>query len=176
MSVADLEPISYPSLSIRRGGGRWRTYRLALIARWRAGELDRQLAAGASPAATALLAIRAGQLTGRRLRERVAAGLTRAVRDAERGACGFSAAARPDRHEVIAARTVLATLDRRLRGAEPVTAQGVALLELLLTDGTSPLYAPNEPGALGSRLRAAAAALDASARREPVRAGQEALG
>ncbi|MBV8998793.1 MAG: hypothetical protein JO304_07020 [Solirubrobacterales bacterium] len=66
-------------------------------------------------------------------------------------------------------------MDRRLRGAEPVTAQGVALLESLLTDGTSPLYVPTEPGALGSRLRAAAAALEPTTRHDPVRAGQETL-
>jgi hypothetical protein len=176
MSVADFESVSYPRLSRRRGGGPWLRLRLWLIAGWRAGELDRELAAGANPAAGALLAIRAERLTSRRVRERVAAGLTRAVRDARAGTCGFSAAVRPHRHEVIAARTVLATLDRRLRGAEPVSAQGVALLEALLTDGTSALYLPIEPGALGSQLRAAAAALDPSAPHDPVRAGQKTLG
>jgi hypothetical protein len=105
----------------------------------------------------------------------VAAGLTRAVRDAEAGTSGFSAAVRPYRREVIAARTVLATLDRRLRGVEPVSAQGVALLESLLIDGTSPLYVHIEPGALGSRLRAAAAALEPAEPIGPVRAAQEIL-
>ena len=175
MSVVDLEPVSYPPLSLGRPRGRWRRVRLGLIARWRAWELDGQLAAGASPASSGLLAMRAERLTSRCFRERVAGGLTRTVRDAEAGALSFSAAARPHRSEVIAARTVLATLDRRLRGAEPVTAQGVALLESLLTDGTSPLYVPTEPGALGSRLRAAAAALEPTTRHDPVRAGQETL-
>lgn len=109
-------------------------------------------------------------------RARVAAGLARAVRDAEAGTRGFSAAVRPDRREVIGARTVLATLDRRLRATEPVSARGVALLELLLTDGTSSLYRPAEPGALGSELRAAAAALEPPARHRSARAGQEAPG
>lgn len=176
MSVADLQPISYPPLTVRRGGGWWRRVHLVLIAAWRAGELDRQLAAGASPAATALLATRSQRLTSRRLRERVAAGLTRAVRDAEATTHGFSAAIRPDPREVMAARTVLATLDRRLRAPEPVSAQGVALLESLLTDGTSPLYGPSEPGALGSRLRAAAAALEPPTRHDSIRVGRETLG
>jgi len=61
---------------------------------------------------------------------------------------------------VLAARGVLATLDRRLRAPEPVTPRGVTLLQALLTDGTSPLYRPSEPGGLGSQLRAAAAALE----------------
>lgn len=175
MSVADLERISYQPRSLRRGGGWWSRIRLALIASWRAPELDRQLAAGESPGASALLAIRSERLTGERYRARVAAGLARAVRDAEATTHGFSAAIRTDRREVIAARTVLATLDRRLRAAEPVSAQGVALLESLLTDGVSPLYRPTEPGALGSQLRAAAAALEPPARHDPVRVGQETL-
>ena len=175
MSVADLERISYPPLSLRRGGGKCRRIRLALIAGWRAAELDRQLAVGAGARESALLAIRAERLTSRRYRARIAAGLARAVRDAEGAGRGFTAAVRPDRREVAAARTVLATLDRRLRAAEPVSAQGIALLELLLTDGASPLYRPTEPGALGSRLRAAAAALEPLAREDPVRVGQEAL-
>jgi hypothetical protein len=173
MSVADLERISYPPFSLRRGGGRWRRVRLALIAGWRAGELDRQLAAGVSPDASELLAIRGERLTSRRYRARMAAGLARVVRDAESTARGFSAAVRPDRREVIAARTVLAALDRRLRAAEPVSAHGVALIESLLTDGASPLYRPTEVGALGSRLRAAAAALEPLARNESVRVGRE---
>jgi hypothetical protein len=164
MSVADLERISYPPRPFGAGGGPWRRTRLALIASWRASELDRQLAAGASPAASALLAIRSRRLTSRRGRARVAAGLARAVRDAEPTTRGFSAAVRPDCREVIAARTVLGALDRRLRAGESVSSQGIALLQSLLTDGTSPLYRPAEPGALGSRLRAAAAALEPPAR------------
>ncbi len=173
MSVADLERISYPPLPLLPGGGWCRRARLALITRWRAGELDRQLAEGASPGADALLAIRGRRLTSRRYRARVAAGLARAVRDADATTRGFSAAIRPDRREVVAARTVLATLDRRLRAPEPVSAQGIAMLESLLTDGASPLYLPTAPGELGSRLRAAAAALEPLARRHPIRARQE---
>lgn len=173
MSVADLERISYPPFSLRRGGGLWRRVRLALIAGWHAAELDRQLAAGVSPWESELLAIRSERLTGKRYRARMAAGLARVVRDADATTRGFTAAVRPDRREVIAARTVITTLDRRLRAAEPVSAQGVALLESLLTDGTSPLYRPTEPGALGSRLRAAAAALEPLARHDSVRVDRE---
>lgn len=177
MSVADLERISYtPRRRLLPGKRRWRRIHLALIAGWRARELDRQLAAGADPGASALLAIRGERLRSQGHRLCVAAGLARAVRDAEATTRGFSAAVRPDQREVVAAQSVLATLDRRLRAPEPVTAQGVALLESLLTDGTSPLYHPAEPGALGSQLRAAAAALELPARSDPVRVGQESLG
>ena len=178
MSVADLHRLSYAPgrRSHRLGRGRGRRIRLALIARWRAGELDRQLAAGASPDASELLAIRGWRLTSPGHRARVAAGLARAAGDALTAPHAFSAAVRPDAGEVAAARIVLAALDRRLRAPEPVSACGVALLESLLTDGTSPLYRPTEPGALGSRLRAAAAALEPPVRDARVKVGQENLG
>ncbi|HUA07563.1 MAG TPA: hypothetical protein VMB27_26915 [Solirubrobacteraceae bacterium] len=175
MSVADPERLSYVPLSLRSGGGWWRRARLRMVASWRAEELDRQLAAGASTGASAVLAIRGRRLTGRRFRGHIAGGLTRVVRDAEATTRGFTAAVRPDRREVLAARPLLATLDRRLRGDEPVTPQGVALLELLLTDGNSPLYQPTEPGALGSRLRAAAAALDPYPHRDGIHPARESL-
>ncbi len=175
MSVADPERLSYLPLPRRSGGGWWRRAGLRLTARWRAGELDRHLAAGVSPGASALLAIRSRRLTGRRFRRRIAAGLVRAVRDAERSTPGFSAAVRPDRREVADTRALLCNLERRLRSDVPVSPQGVALLESLLTDGTSPLYRPTEPGALGSRLRAAAAALEPLARHDPVRVREESL-
>jgi hypothetical protein len=177
MSVTDLQRSLHPVPSLRPIGGRWSRIRVRLIASWCAAELDHQLAAGASPAASALRAIRCQRLTSRRYRARLAAGLTRAVRDAEEPrTVGFSAAVRPHRSEVIAARTVLATLDRRLRAPEPVSAEGVARLESLLTDGTGPLYRPTQPGALASRLRAAAAALEPPARQDPAGVGPETLG
>jgi len=112
------------------------------------------------PGAARRRRIRGERITSRRQRERVADGLARVVRDAQAVTHGFSAAVHPDRREVLAARTVIAALHRRLRAPEPVTPRGVILLRGLLTDGNGPLYRPSEPGALGSRLRAAAAALE----------------
>ena len=82
------------------------------------------------------------------------------IRTATDTAPGFTAAVRPDRREVLAARTVIEALERRLRAPEPVSARGMAILGGLLTEGTSPLYRPDEAGDLGSQLRAAAAALE----------------
>jgi len=104
--------------------------------------------------------LRAQRITSRRGRTRVADGLARASRDAGEARAGFSAAVPPDQREVLAAATVLAAIDRRLRAPDPVTAEGMAQLLVLLTDGHSALYHRSEPGALGSRLRAAAAALE----------------
>jgi hypothetical protein len=165
MALARVERLAYPELPLRSGPHRWQRLWLELIVCWRAGLLDGELAAGANPADSPLLAIRARRITSPRNRARVADGLARAIRDARAATPGFGAAVQPNRREIVAARTVLAHVDRRLRDARPVTPRGVALLQSLLTDGTSPLYRPGEPGALGSELRAAAAAL-APARQE----------
>jgi hypothetical protein len=160
MALLSAERVVHPGLTPRLRAWSWQRVSLALTACWRAASLDRQLAAGASPRASPLLALRAQRITGRRSRVRVADGLRRAIGDAQTSTPGFSAAARPHRHELLAARTVISTLEHRLRAAEPVSARGVALLRTLLSDGTGPLYRPRERGALGSELRAAAAALE----------------
>ena len=90
----------------------------------------------------------------------------RALFSAEDAAPGFTAAERAHHREVVAARTVIAALYRRLCAPEPVAPRGMAMLHVLLTKGTSPLYRPGEPGALGDALRAAAAALQPVNRRD----------
>jgi hypothetical protein len=147
---------------LARCPGLWWRQRLyvAWIVRWRGAELDRRLAEGSSPDANAALTLHTKRITDRRGRTRVAAGLARVRRDAHSSRPGFSAAVRPHPGEVLAAGAVLDTLERRLAARERVTARGVALLRVLLMDGSSALYRPCEPGALGSELRAAAAALE----------------
>jgi hypothetical protein len=132
---------------------------LHLNAAWHSITLDRELAEGVDPQTSAVLELRARKLTRPRGRRLVADGLAGALRSATDTTPGITAAVRPDARELLEARIVLAVLERRLRGAEAVTAQGVAMLGVLLTDGASPLYRPSEPGQLASRLRAAAAAL-----------------
>ena len=152
--------------SLRAPGARrhlahvWRRLRVRLAASWRGGALDGQLAGGVDPRTSLVLLIRAQQLTGPRNRKRLAGGLARALRTAQNRTPGLTAAVRPCASEVLAARTVLEALNRRLLADGTVNARGVAVLQLLLTDGGSPLYRPAEPGALASHLRAAAVALD----------------
>lgn len=131
-----------------------------MVVRWQAASLDRELAAGVSPGTSEVLALRARTITGRRSRANVARGLATALRSAGDTAPGFTAAVPPARREVLAARTVIEAMERRLRAPEPVAVRGMAMLRELLTEPVSPLYRPDEPGALGSRLRAAAAALE----------------
>ncbi|HUO72810.1 MAG TPA: hypothetical protein VMU39_18730 [Solirubrobacteraceae bacterium] len=160
MSVSRFEGVSPPLVGTERSPRRRRWIHLALIAWWQAPRLDADLAAGVNPSATAVLGVRAQLITRRRSRRRVADGLAGALARARGGTPGLTAAIAPHTREVLSARAVLSALDRRLRAPEPVSARGMAMLRTLLTDGTSPLYQPAGPGALGSRLRAAAAALE----------------
>jgi hypothetical protein len=147
----------------RRGAGLG-GLRLAATARWRSITLDRELAAGANPTSSPLLAARAAQLTSPRSRRRVAAGLAGAFQSAQNRRPRIAAALPPQASEVLEARAVLNALRRRLGGSGAVNARGVAMLLELLSDSASPLYQHGEKGLLGSRLRAAAAALDATDR------------
>ena len=140
-----------------------------LDAAWRSTTLDRKLAEGLDAQSSAVLALRARKLTGHRGRQRVADGLAGAICRAQDTTPGLTAAVRPDARELLDARTVLTALQRRLRGCDAVTAQGVALVQTLLTDAASPLYRPSGPGELASRLRAAAAALELQTTRQGIR-------
>jgi hypothetical protein len=160
MVGSGVEPVGSARLALRYGGERWRRVYAELTVWWRAARLDRQLAEGASPVASAALTVHARRITATRGRARVAAGLERVRRDALAPRPGYSATIRPHRREALAARTVLDALVRRLRAPERVSARGVALLRVLLTDGSSALYRPGEDGALGSALRSAAIALE----------------
>ena len=142
-----------PDPPARPARSRWLS--ASLIAWCRAEELDHRLAAGMNPAASPALAIRARRVTSPRIRRRLAAGLAQALTSAETFTGADTAACR----EVLGARTVLMTLQRRLLSTEPISPEGAAMLLDLLTDGASPLYLYLRPGELGSRLRTAAAAL-----------------
>lgn len=142
----------------RRRPGR---LRLGVTVWWRGAELDRRLAAGEDPWGSDALALRARRITTARSRAHVANGLAGVLRSARAGRHGFSAAVAPHSPDVLEAGVVIAAIERRLRAPEPVAACGVAMVRLLLIDGNGPLYRPGDPGALGSRMRAAAAALRA---------------
>jgi len=166
VAPAPARPAAAP-LKVPHRAGRTHQLGALLTAWWRAGELDHRLAAGTNPRASPALAIRARRLTSPRTRRRLAAGLAQALRSAETSTPAFSDAIAPACREVLAARTVLDTLQRRLLGSEPVTPKGAAMLLELLTDGASPLYLYLHPGRLGSQLRAAAAALEVPGRSSP---------
>jgi hypothetical protein len=146
----------------------------------RTSRLDRDLAAGASPDATVALALRAQMLVRTRTRRGMARGAQRVLERAMQA----PAADRPPaptagrllmpaggllqvpvcRDRVRDSAEELGDLIRRLLGAGPVGARGVALASVLLSDGSGPLYRRYGAGDLRARVREAVDALDPSAR------------
>jgi hypothetical protein len=127
---------------------------------WHQPALTEALAVDETPDDSAELVAVAHELIGVRARRRVADGLDRVLRDALRPARPLSAAASLNRREVLAARDELAALARRLRAQAPVTAHGMALADLLLCDGASPLYNRDAPRSARHLARKARERLD----------------
>jgi hypothetical protein len=119
--------------------------------------LDRALASGVAPDTNAALALRAGALIGPPQRRSLARQLIALLRDASSTTPWAISRIPPRRQEVLGAADVLERLARRLLDRAPVDARGVARTELLLRDGTGPLYSP---GAAGRLAAAAASALE----------------
>ena len=127
-----------------------------LAARLRRRRLDRALAHGTSPEASAALALRAQRLTEPDRRGEIASELRRIIREAQEGYRPAIARVMPSRARVTAARDELRRLADILDDPGPVAAGGVAQAWMLLTDGTGPLYNPYSRTAL--RIGAARAA------------------
>ena len=119
-----------------------------------ARELDRQLAAGRPVSRHRLRAVRAGMLVAPPERRWLAACWTDLLVDPARPHA-------PVRWtEVAAARRDIVDLADALRAAQPVSARGVAIARLLLTDGTGPLYNARHPDDVGAVVRDALVYLD----------------
>jgi hypothetical protein len=137
-----------------------------VLARCAAARLDRELAAGASPEASATLAARAMQLTSVKVRRDLAASVQRIL-----AAAGHSAqvtlapvAVHPPRLPLRRARisqsaVPLARLTGYLTAPGAVPVQGVAIISQLLADGTGPLYRQGCADDLGDIIENATQAL-----------------
>ena len=143
-----------------------------LLARCLAPNLDRQLADGTRPEASAVLAARAMVLTSVRYRRGLAASLRRTLaasmspqaRSRPMAASRSAGAARqphvPLRRDRIAgSASELDGLARSLAGPSPVPAQGVAMVSQLLADGGGPLYRAGARDDLDALIERAAQAL-----------------
>ena len=134
-------------------------FRDRVATRLHADSLDRSLAAGASPDASIGLALRARRLTGLRYRRALASGLDRVMREALTRPTFASPPL-----DWLRVRPIIGDLTGlRHTLLDPlVSAQGVAQVELLLTNGDSPLYRPHAPGVLSAAVNRAAGALTLS--------------
>jgi hypothetical protein len=101
-------------------------------------KLDRALAAGADPSTSPLLAARAAQLVHPSTRQRIAAYLEQFAFTADRSPSRVKTL--PLRGAVGANQEALLELARTLRHGQLHYARGIAMLELVLADGTGPAY------------------------------------
>jgi hypothetical protein len=121
-----------------------------ILARGQAARLDRALAEGTSPEASARLAARAAQLTSMAFRRDLAASVRRILVAA--GPPALSVAAHAPHGPAARLRVpvgttrirpsapLLAEVASRLLEPGPVPVRGVAMVAQLLADGTGPLY------------------------------------
>jgi hypothetical protein len=128
-----------------------------VAARVRRLDLDQALADGADPAASPLLAARAAQLVRRAGRYRIAAALEHVALTVDTP--GGRLSTRPLRAAVRANRAQLLELAATLRGNRLLYARGIAILELVLIDGTGPAYCDPHGEGLARELQLAADSL-----------------
>ena len=112
-----------------------------LVARVRAARLDDELARGVAPEASVALLLRAQTLIAPSTRAALATQIQRILRDALSGYVWVISRVTPRRRAVLDAAEELEALAHRLVEPGPVSADGVARVRLLLTDGCGPLYA-----------------------------------
>ena len=145
---------------------------MRLRAARRRAELTRELAEGTNPSTRPELALRAAQLTSDRNRRTIAHSLRRTISEAHKPPMMRSRMVLIQRSAVIDAESAINAMVQRLRSPEPVQAQGMALVDRILTNADgSPLYNASEPGTLRLEIRGSAAALEA----DPARSHQLAI-
>lgn len=133
-----------------------------VLTRIRAASLDAAIANGASPDSTAPLSLRANRLISRGARQRLARSIRRLLLDSRRPPRRIHESVPICWYKVIRSRPLLEELAHRLMSPGPVDARGVAQLELLLTEGTSPLFGYTKDDDLRPALEAALEALEPS--------------
>lgn len=145
-------------------GGVW----LRVTTRWRARDLDAQLARGADPMQSNELSLRAGQLGSSKSRRRMACALRGVVALADRGAYPIALAPPPIRRaEVRASKELLLELAERLCSSEPSGVQGLAIASKLIAERNSPLYSGHSDWPLPVVAFEALVAMDRSLRTAP---------
>jgi len=115
----------------------------------RRASLDARLAAGENPQGAPELGLRARQLRDLDTRRALGRGVLAVVQRADRRRWSLTSTIAPAAPAIDDARPALIQLAIALRSPEPVRAQGVARVLVLLRDGNGPLYARDaEPCAL----------------------------
>lgn len=115
--------------------------------------LDHELADGRPASASDDRALRAAQLVDPATRRKVARSLRRTVADARgRRLRGFSSSVPTQYGAVNRCRDAMLGLAERLERPEPMSANAVAQVLVLLTDGNEPLYNPSSRRSLDEAI------------------------
>jgi hypothetical protein len=126
---------------------------LRLRVRFRRWRLDRELADGCPRDASADRALRARQLADPVTCHKLARSLRQVVANAENPRAALLGSAVPVVHEVVMTwREALLGLAEHLVQSVPVNACGVARVQVLVTDGTGPLYNPAPERSMGEAI------------------------
>jgi hypothetical protein len=157
----------YRTVIVTGVGKRWSLLRpsrwLVLLARWRAGDLDTQLAAGQPPEGNPQRAVRAAVLVEPANRRELADCWQAVLGRAARPPDPIDSRVPLRRSQVLAADADIRLMIAGLRAPSPVPARGVAIASGLLSDGTGPLYNERSRQNLRVVIRSAIHHLDPSA-------------
>jgi len=144
--------------------GQWELVRIRpwdrLLALWRGLALDAQLAEGQHAEDDHLMAVRASMLTAPAERDKVAAAWDNVLDRLPRPRQPLDGRVPVRRSTALAAEDDVRHMIALLRASTPVPARGVAIANLLLTDGTGPLYNARSTTDLGAAVRDAVRHLD----------------
>jgi len=133
----------------------------------RRGTLTRELADGVAPESSPELTLRAAQLTSLRTRRQLARTYERTLGEARRRR-PVHRFVTPNRIAVLESEEAITALIEQLRGPDPVTPQGMAMAERVITAGDwSPLWDRAEPGVLRRTVLLTNVALEPVAAAEP---------
>ena len=121
--------------------------------------IDLRLAEGESILSSPDLAYRAKQLTSLRCRRLLAAGIRGLLEDAESQSRPLSSAVPIQRRAILCARAQLEGLAAEIETDGPIAVEGLARVQLLITDGHSPLFSSSPDGAIEDAVRTARLAL-----------------
>jgi hypothetical protein len=129
--------------------------------------LNRDLAHGVNPASSAEHALRAAQLTSDRRCKELVRTWRDIVAEAHRPRLRISQVVVIHRPAVLDAEDAIHAMIERLSYAQPVSAEGMAIAERIITNAdNSPLYNSAEPGTLRRMVHVATEALDPAPRGE----------
>jgi hypothetical protein len=153
-STLDSGPYVLVAVDDRGAGftGRRLGLRLRVVARLRAGTLDRCLAGGTPPEATLQLAARARVIVSQSARHKLARDWAHLLALAEQPPGPIRGALVIRRAPVLAAAADIRELIAALRQSLPVPARAVAMASVLLTDARGPIYDGRGEPSLTARL------------------------